>query len=238
MKLIEDFLPVLRANKLAFLKSHQESGEVISFEFEKHAKITWKAGQHGLFMFPRIHIKGLPFRAFSIASSPQEKVLRISTRIQSNPSDFKKCLLKLGRGDTMRIRGPFGPFYLSRNDVSVVFVAGGIGITPFLGLLRDFSLGNNKHPRSVHLVYSTTESPHAFKDEIEGIRGQLPVVDAAYVTHRDQLLQKLDSLVAEIKDQALYYISGPSSMIRGIRRYLRRKGIASRNIYTDWFLGY
>ena len=239
MKLIKDFLPVLRSNTITFLKSHQESNDVISFEFEKPGEITWKAGQHGVFMFSRTHIKGLPFRGFSIASSPQENTLRIATRIRAIPSDFKTHLLGLDSGDGMRIRGPFGPFYLCENDVPVVFIAGGIGITPFLGLLRDFRLGSNMRPRSVHLIYSTpAESPHAFKDEIEDIRSQLAFVDAAYVSDRNELLKELDCLAAKMKNQGLYYISGPGNMIQGIRRCLRRKHISSRNIHTDWFLGY
>jgi len=238
MKLLEDFLPVLRARTITFLKSRQESGDVVSFEFEKHDDMTWKPGQHGVFMFPRKRVKGLPFRGFSIASSPREEVLRIATRIRPRPSDFKKQLLRLDIGDAVRIRGPFGPFYLTRDDLAVAFIAGGIGITPFLGLLRDCRLRPEKLPLPAHLFYSAVGSVHAFKKEIEDIRGQLPGLHATYVPHREELLQRLNPFVAEQQNRALYYISGPGAMIRSMRHYLRRQGVAARNIHTEWFLGY
>jgi ferredoxin-NADP reductase len=86
-------------------------------------------------------------RTFSIASSPFENQLMFATRMRDTA--FKRSLKKVALGTDVRINAPMGSFTLPRNSVkSAVFLAGGIGITPFISIVRQAD-----HDRLPHKLY-------------------------------------------------------------------------------------
>src|SRR5690349_15824858 len=75
-------------------------------------------------------------RTFSIASGPSESTLQIATRMRDTA--FKRVLGSLAPGAALKIRGPMGKFILPEDPSRpVVLLAGGIGITPFMSMLRE-----------------------------------------------------------------------------------------------------
>ena len=132
-----DILGMLKSNeiKLIHKKSMTNGSYLFSFKFEPH--LEWKAGQHGIFRFKGEKLDGGNFRAFSVASIKDEKVITILTKIGDTPSGFKSKLKSMEVGDTLTLRGPFGGFYISDYNRPMVMVAGGVGITPMRALLKD-----------------------------------------------------------------------------------------------------
>jgi len=107
-----------------------------------------------------------PVRAFSLSSSPSEKgVLSVTARITDTP--FKQALARLRPGDTAEVYGPLGFFLLDRSRPSV-FLAGGIGITPFRGMLRySLDMGDSVERR---LLYSArVPEEFVFRDELDAL---------------------------------------------------------------------
>jgi len=90
-------------------------------------------------------------RAFSIASAAFDSNLMIATRMRDTA--FKRVLRKASPGLQVKIDGPGGSFVLHRkSEKPAVFLAGGIGITPFLSIIRQ--AGHDKSPHHMYLFYS------------------------------------------------------------------------------------
>jgi ferredoxin-NADP reductase len=228
-----DYLPVIIRRTLILQETIQESSDTYSFIFKPKRPCTWKAGQHGIFMFKDRTISGKFWRPFSIASSAHEGVIRITTIIKAEPSDFKKNLLALKPGDAFLMQGPFGEFHTSRRISRIVGIAGGIGITPFRALLRDITLGVIPHTE-ITLIYSAIET-YTFQNEIAQWEKH-PAVTVIYTHTPEEVNAALDAQVKEKGNSAAYFISGSPGMIGAIRGRLKAAGI--RKIVNDTFKGY
>jgi len=112
----------------------------MSFSFAKPEHFEFRAGQAidvTLLDPPETDAEGNT-RAFSIASAPFENELMIATRMRDTA--FKRVLRKASFGTNMKIEGPSGSFVLHRNAIKpAVFLAGGIGITPFRSMIVEAS---------------------------------------------------------------------------------------------------
>lgn len=228
-----DYLPVVNRRVLILEEVIQESEEIYSFLFKPKKPLRWKAGQHGIFLFPHQRIAGKSWRAFSIASSSHEQVVHISTIIKNEPSDFKKHLRALKKGDELIMHGPFGEFHTSQKISHIVGIAGGIGITPFRALLKDISLGVILDTK-LTLIYSS-QGPYTFKEELE-VFAQHPSIKIIYTKTPEEVGQALGAEVDKAGNAAYYFISGSPGMIQAIRKDLKGKGM--RHIINDSFKGY
>ena len=104
-------------------------------------------------------------RDFSIASSPGEPSLMIATRMTG--SAFKRSLADLPLGSKVRVHGPYGDFRLDADPTRpAVFLAGGIGITPFRSMIKHAI--EQHSPQRLTLVYcNRTPDDAAFLDELQ-----------------------------------------------------------------------
>lgn len=227
-----DYLPVINRRTVVLQGMKQESEEIYSFIFKPKKPFTWKAGQHGIFMFPNIKIQGKFWRAFSIASSSQELVVRISTIIKDEPSDFKRKLKAMAVGDELIMHGPFGEFHTSNKIGRIVGIAGGIGITPFRALLKDIASGVITHT-DITLIYSAVT--YTYKEELDQLASH-PCITIVYTTTPEEVNAELQSQIEKVGNSASYFISGSPGMIGAIRKKLKDAGI--KNIVNDSFKGY
>lgn len=225
---LSDFKGILKTGELTFEKSINEKGNMYSFIFKSKERIDWKPGQHSIFKLD--NIEGKSWRAFSIASIPSEKEIHISTRISSEPSNFKKRLLELKKGDKISHRGPFGPFYTSKETKQVIGFAGGIGIVPFRALLKE-----NLPGVSYHLVYSDSQKNYLYLEEFKKLE-KLPNFTIEYITSKEEMEQKVNTLSKKYKNNAEYFISGLPVMIKNITTKLKKNNI--KKIKNDPFYGY
>ena len=167
MSFFQDTLSIFKKRDLLFLESYKESEDVYTFLFEKEKDLTWKAGQHGLFNITHKKIKK-PIRPFTVASAPTEDVVRLTMRISDNPSEFKKAMLELKQGMTVKMSGPVGNFYLKDSSPSLL-IAGGIGITPFRSILKQIEAEGNGGDKQIHLLYLDSNRSFIFSDELDAI---------------------------------------------------------------------
>src|SRR5437867_2442486 len=90
-------------------------------------------------------------RSFSIASSPDDPLLLIATRLTG--SAFKRSLSEISLGTRVDVQGPMGSFLLPRDATRpLVLIAGGIGITPFRSMIK--TVTEQKMPHRLTLIYS------------------------------------------------------------------------------------
>lgn len=228
-----DYILVMNRRGLVLEEVKKEIGDIYSFIFRMPDPFDWKAGQHGIFLFPDKKIEGKSWRAFSIASSSSEQVVRISTIIKENPSDFKKNLLLMKQGDKLTMHGPFGEFHTSPRISHIVGIAGGIGITPFRALITDIARGIIANTQ-LTLIYSAL-GQHPFKEEFDALAGH-PAIQIIYTSTPPEVNAALDEQIQKAGNGASYFISGPPGMITAIREKCKNAGIT--HIVNDTFKGY
>lgn len=231
----DDILPIFKKRELLFLKRYTESEGVYTFLFEKEKDLTWKAGQHGLFDITHKTIKN-PTRPFCVASAPTENVVKITTRISDDPSDFKKALLELKQGMKIRMSGPVGSFYLKHNSPSLL-IAGGIGITPFRSIVKQVAAEGNGDDQQINLLYMDSTKSFIYKDELDEMANNTSI-NVTYLDSRNDLHQEIDKFIGLYKNDGKYFIAGSKSMIDSMAIYLQNHHISKRNIKKGTFTGY
>lgn len=186
-------------------------------------------------------------RFFTIASSPTEKEILLAVKIPEKPSSFKSALKDLPVGESVSATSLEGDFTEPKEkNKNYVFIAGGIGITPFRSIIKH--LRDTKTQTRITLLYSArVREEFVFKDifsEAEKAIGLKTVYIASEkpegnwqgeVGHIDEQMMK-----RHVQDAAssFYYISGPQPMVFAIENVLGDMGIQKSHIRTDYFPGY
>ncbi len=238
MGLASDFMGIFKKHTLQFLEIRYEVGDVVTFLFKPQDTINWKVGQHGIFFFQNVKLEGGSSRAFSIASILEEEVIQISMRISNNPSAFKKELLSLKLGDLLVMRGPIGSFSLNHTMRHAVFIAGGIGITPFRALLQEAVKYQKVNLVSIDLLYSQDEELYVYKEEIDAMAQSNPFINVQYINNKESLFREVAQVVEKYKNNGAYFISGAPIMIKSVKTLLIGQGIKKKLIKSDPFMGY
>ena len=201
------------------------------FDFKKPSDISFKEGQYGVFMHVDKEIEGRRVRAFSIASTMNENYFRIATKIIEKPSDFKIKMRELSIGDTMTFDGPMGSFFLEEKYDSV-FIAGGIGITPIRGILKQ--LEELQLDKKAALIYSEPRGIYPFKSEFD----EMDFLDKYYETNIENTQGAITKVSLEHQNKAFYYIAGSPKFVGSVQEQLITNGIDKLNIKFDQFSGY
>ena len=178
-------------------------------------------------------------RYFTLASSPTEHEVRLGIRFNSPPSSFKKMLLAMPLGSKIAAGQRAGDFVLpSDPSQKLVFIAGGIGITPFRSMIK--YLTDTKERRDIVLFYSNrTELEIVYKDVFDEAEKQIGLKTEYIVTARDGRLDagKIASYVPDWRERT-FYLSGPNALVDAFDETLRRMGVAASQIKTDFFPGF
>lgn len=186
-------------------------------------------------------------RCFSIVSSPTDQhVLQFSMRVRGR---FTTALSKLQKGDLVDVTGPFGGFVFdTTNDKKAVFMAGGIGITPFMSMLRYLSV--LKADNDVTLLYScATQDDIPFGDELRAIQvaqGNLKVIFVVGKGSIDRLpadqatsgyitAELLNTVTGNNYTDCRFFICGPPIFMKPMTSVLAKQGTPKANILTEAF---
>jgi len=187
-------------------------------------------------------------RGFSIASGPHEETLMVATRMRDTA--FKRVLKNMLIGTAVKIEGPSGDFTLPNNaSRAVVFLAGGIGITPFRSMLVRAAKENLPH--RIFLFYSNRRPEDApFLEELQILerensnykliasmtemeKSHLPWNGVRGLINQEMLGRHLKSAGPPI-----YYIAGPPAMVKGLHAMLNNAGVDDDDIRSEEFAGY
>lgn len=176
-------------------------------------------------------------RTFTISSSPTEDFLMMTTKKGLTP--FKKSMAMLKPADTITTSHPAGTFTLDESQ-SAVFIAGGIGITPFRSMIK--YVADYKLNTPITLLYSYSDNNFLFKKELENWQKQLPNLTIHYiVTSQVGRLDKNNFLKLYPKPNTtniIYYLAGPPSMVDEFAAMLLGLGVDQIDIRYDRFDGY
>ena len=160
--------------------------------------------------------------------------IRIGTRTGKEASSFKRHLTTLKQGEPVSMRGPFGWFVLKDDLKPLVLIAGGVGITPAVALLRQM---DRNGMRAATLIHSSGER-HLFRDEIEKIAAGKKNLKLVYTATADETKVKMLEAAGGYGSEAYYYISGSVRMMMSVRKRLKKAGVKGGSLISDPFLGY
>ena len=259
-------LALLAGNILAFLISPMrkyiltltQSTEIAKstgeFVFAPDHVVNFRPGQYLEWTLgttasnPKIDNRGNR-RYFTVASSPTENNVRLGVKFFSESSTFKKGLAFLEPGDTIMAGQLGGDFVMPRDTTrKLVFIAGGIGITPFRSMIKYLIDKNEK--RDIILLYSNNSLTEvAYTDiwvEAEEKLGAKIVctltdianIPATWTGQRGQINATM--IAQEVPDfiERTFYISGPHGMVTACEKMLKGAGVPRNHIKTDYFPGF
>jgi ferredoxin-NADP reductase len=229
----------------------------LEFRFDKPAGMTFKAGQFvdiTLIDPPETDAEGNT-RGFSINGAPDDPELIFTTRLRDTA--FKRVLETMPLGTEVEVEGPFGNLTLHNDSRRpAVLLAGGIGITPFLSIVR--RMAHEKLPHSIFLFYANRRPEDApFLHELEGLAREhhnltfIPTMtkmsgskqtwqgETGYITY--ELVEKYlrrDKSPEKSVPNPVYYMAGPPAMVTALRTMLNKAGVDDDDIRTEEFTGY
>jgi ferredoxin-NADP reductase len=238
MGFIKDLLGLFQKNTILFKEKIIENDNAVSFLFTAENSLKWLPGQHAGFTIPKADAAGKPTKPFSIASTPDEGVIRLTTKVPENPSAYKRHLMSLTPGDSIIMSGPIGNFYVEDTSKPILFIAGGIGITPYRALLKNYDKNKATAPSSIKLLYIDSSPEFTFKDELDALHETNDFFFIKYLTERTTLTAEIINFANDHKNNAYYFISGSPSMINSIKELLKENGIKAKAIKADSFRGY
>lgn len=188
-------------------------------------------------------------RYFTIASSPTEKEIKLGVKFYPEPSSFKNRMLNMIPGATIVASQIAGDFVMPKNKArKLVFIAGGIGVTPFRSMLQ--YLIDTSEKRNITLLYSNkTAEDVAYKEVFDKAEAELGIKTIYAITASAELpawpdarmgaidANLIKSEVLNYKD-CVFYISGPNGMVVAYEAMLKNMGVSARNIVKDYFPGF
>jgi len=222
----------------------EEAEGVKTFILDPEEKINFVAGQYASFSIKKDGEK--ISRIFSFSSSPTKAYISFTTIISE--SEYKQTISQIDQGDEFEVGMPMGEFTLNQaKGQSVVFVAGGVGITPIKSMI-DFIL-ENKIDKEITLFYANkTIKRIVFKkelDEAENKNGRIKVVNVLSQEEtapsgseigriNKEILQKY---LGEVADK-MFYLVGPPAFVEAMEQLLKEMQIPKNNIIKESFSGY
>jgi len=231
--------------RVTFDHSQGEAVNIRTFYFRPEKPPHYTAGQFIELVVPhsKPDQRGTK-RWFTLSSSPTDELLTITTKYAGDDksSSFKKALFKLAPGTELNMAEPMGDFVLPKFiQTPLVFVAGGIGITPFHSMLEWLAATNESRP--VKLIYGVrSEEEIIFQDTFSKANVHATIVvsqpSAAWGGERGELSAGLVIGLEKPSENSLVYVSGPEPMVEKLEKDLRKAGLRKDQFVGDFFPNY
>jgi ferredoxin-NADP reductase len=222
----------------------------IAVHFEKPTGFDFKAGQSADLTLPNppeTDAEG-DVRTFSIASAPFEDQLMFATRLRDTA--FKRSLKKMPLGTVVKMDLAMGSFTLHKNSAKpAVFLAGGIGVTPFSSIVRQAD--HDRVPHKLYLFYSNRRPEDApfveVLQNLEKTNPQFRFIATMTEMRRSKktwngetrrIDQEMLSMYLNELRGPIYYVAGPPALVSGMRKMLVASGVDEDDIRSDEFSGY
>ncbi len=228
----------------------QISSDSYDFVFTPDKPLSFRPGQYMEWTLghDKSDSRGLR-RYFTLASSPTEKELRMGVKFYPDGSSFKKSLISMQAGDKIVATGLAGDFVLPKDkNEKLVFLAGGIGITPFRSMIQ--YLLDNGEKREVALLYSNKKiSDVAYRETFDLAEKNLGIKTVYAATSPEENISSSPNFVRRIDEKTIsekvpdyreriFYLSGPRGMVDAFDDTLRKMGVGKKQIKKDFFPGF
>lgn len=207
-------------------------------------KLSFQAGQYAAIGFKKLGRRS-PMRSFSIVSSPNDtNYLQFAMRIEGN---FTQAMSKLVVGDEVFVQGPFGDFVVdTESDRQVVMLAAGIGITPFICMVRTMTERASQIP--ITLLYNIrTTHDIPFYEELLRLKQENSHLTVRFIASRSDVVSENSSVfingplsshmleqIPEITNTT-YFVCGPKGYLKHARDLLDSYNVDPTRVITESF---
>ncbi len=196
----------------------------------------------GQFVYLRTRMNGRVSEEhpFTISSEPTADYLEFTIKWVG---DFTSAVHHLRKGDELLIDGPYGIFSFLRSPPGdIVFISGGIGITPFVSMLRYAYKVKSRH-KFILLWGNKRKEDILFRNEIKELTLGLEKMKVVHVLSRDpgrrsehgHIDEEIIKKYMEDSDSSVFFICGPKNMMRDVRKILRGMGVQRKRILYEKF---
>lgn len=232
------------------LKEKREiAKDMFEFTFEQlRYPFFFKAGQYLEWTLPHSADNRGIRRYFTIASAPSESSLSIGVRMTRNGSSFKHRLFNLKESEMILAANVAGDFVLPNDtEKKLVFIAGGIGITPFKSMVKH--LLEKQERRSITLFYANKTAEDIAYGNIFDRARDIGLETIHILSDRANVppdwkgetglitREMIERHVPDYKDR-MFYLSGPNAMVESYKKLLLSLGVRREDIVTDYFPGF
>ncbi len=226
-----------------------DGDDIIRFCLKVGESIDFRAGQYA-----RVTIENPKYtdergnsRTLTLVSNGESKD-RVCFATMIGKSAFKRSLLELDSKSGLVFTGPFGNFVSTDWTRPIVFIAGGIGITPVVALLGKL---HEESAESDAVIFHLSEQGSKFPLSEEALRIISLLANSKYIrispdgekiqgVETGRLnAEKLKSHVPdEIMSEAVFHISGPNELVKNVKPMLMEQGVEEERIRIEIFPGY
>jgi len=224
--------------------------DMVDFIFPLQKRLAFSPGQYMEWTLPHKNTDSRGNRRyFTIASSPTENNLRLGVRFYPNGSSYKKAMLVAETPTPIVGAQLSGDFTLPKNTKQkLVFIAGGIGITPFRSMIK--YLIDIKQVRPIVLLYANkTIDEIVYYDVFNQALQELGIRTVYTLTGQTKIPANWQGSVGRIDAamiaqfvpdfvERVFYLSGPHAMVSAYEQTLKGMGIGEKQIKTDFFPGF
>lgn len=221
--------------KASLVRLEQEAANITTFFFRPERPLRYTAGQFIELTLPHPDPddRGVK-RWFTVSSAPGHELITITTKHADKPSSFKKELWQLEPGAEVDISEPMGDFVLPKDaSRQLVFIAGGIGITPYHSIVQ--WLLQTHQTRPIQFIYSV----HSDDELVFRSTFDQPFIERCELIGGEKLTAtEINTLVGGL-DQKQLFISGPEPMTEAlVEQFKTSYGLNQDQLITDYFPGY
>ncbi|MDP6627260.1 MAG: ferredoxin reductase family protein [Methanopyri archaeon] len=196
----------------------------------------------GQFAFLTLRSEDIPIEEhpFTITSAPGQDTISFSIK---ESGDFTALLGKVGRRDTAHVEGPYGVFSNRGMPGPFVLIAGGIGITPLMSMLRAMHKDDGQQARTLLLYANRTQGDIAFLGELAAIERGSDWLRVVHILSSENIVGMRNGYVdgpvlkEEVEDLvgSTYFICGPPPMMDALRTTLAELGLPDDLVITERF---
>ena len=220
--------------KVTFDHSEKAADHIRTFWFKPEKPVRYAAGQFIELRIPHDNKDNRgDKRWFTLSSSPTDDLLSITTKLAGEKgSSFKRALANLAPSTELHMASPMGDFVLPKDpSIPLLFVAGGIGCTPYHSMVK--FLQDNHEQRPVSVIYAAkSQAEVAFKDTFTRLGQNFKTVIG------ERLDAKKILALSDNNQEQYIYLSGPEPMVEALDKDLKGHGFNKKHIRTDFFPGY
>lgn len=228
----------------------QWGADLMDFILQPTQRLAFEPGQYMEWTLPHPNPDDRGNRRyFTIASSPTEDNLRLGIKFYPNGSSFKKAMVAIDQKTPIVGAQLSGDFTLPKDPKQkLVFIAGGIGVTPFRSMIK--YLVDTKQKRDLVLFYANkTADEIIYYDVFNQAQTELGIKTVYTLTDQEKLpkdwqwrVGRIDAtmITEEVPDfiERMYYLSGPHAMVTAYEATLLAMGVPAKQIKIDYFPGF
>ncbi len=217
--------------------SHNEfiTPNIVSLYFTPEPEFDYLAGQYIELTFPDEHNSSIgDNRWFTLSSSPSESHLMITTKLNKPLSQFKDRLINLKAGDEVLMSEPIGDFVLPIDkSIPLVFISGGIGITPVRSIIKWLSDKNEQREITLNYIVKN-DYDFIFEEIFKYYKLDYKPITTENSPSSDWVANKFQDGASPL---SLFFISGPQIMVERIVDDIT-KDYGNNQVIMDYFPGY